>query len=614
MALTIRSNIPSLRAQRDLAIASDKLVTSTTRLASGLRINSASDDAAGLAVATQLRMSSKIYTQGIRNINDGMSVLNIAEGALSELGTITSRQKELAEQAANGVYSTKQRDALHKEANALVDEYNRIIASTKMNGVSLLDGTLASGMRIQAGYGTSESISVSVGNVLVGVTGDGTFAAQQTFSLAGAGRIFNGDVSGDGRSDLIVLSANQPQVLISNGDGTFKAPVSYAGGVTSASPFLADVDGNNSLDLLVADAFTVYVLRNNGDGTFKARQSYAGPQSALGIQAGDVDGDGRVDLLVSDNTYGGSSTFLMLGNGDGSFRAGTSFAIAGQAGASILTDLNGDGKLDFYTLDSENSRLNVFIGNGDGTFQSRKTYSGAGSAAPQFIDLNGDGIRDHVAGGDNLGGNGLQVLFGNADGSFRAGVSYFSGSSPLNLQTADVNGDGFIDLISSNSGTSSVSVLLNNGNGTFNAPSTYPNGVRLRVADFNGDGVSDIATTSPNTVGVYIGNTKSSPYMSSLDLSTQTSARAALSTLDRTHTLILSELGNIGAFQRRLSSALANLSTTRENFDAAESRIRDADMAEETAQYVRSQILQQGAAAVVAQSNRAPELLLSLLR
>lgn len=94
-----------MRAQRSLASASEMLNASSTRLASGLRINSAADDAAGLAIASQLNTSSRVYTQGMRNINDGMSVLNVAEGALSQLGQVTIRQKELAEQAANGVYS-----------------------------------------------------------------------------------------------------------------------------------------------------------------------------------------------------------------------------------------------------------------------------------------------------------------------------------------------------------------------------------------------------------------------------------------------------------------------------------------------------------------------------
>lgn len=385
MGLTIRSNISSMRAQRSLATANDMLNASSTRLASGFRINSAADDAAGLAIASQLSTSSRIYTQGIRNLNDGMSVLNVAEGALSQLAHITIRQKELAEQAANGVYSSKQREALDKEANALVDEYNRIIASTKVNGVSLLNGDLISGMRIQAGFGVNESISVSVGSNLSGVLGDGTFEAQQTISLTGAARMMNGDLNGDGKEDLVVLSSNQPRVLIGNGDGTFRAPVSYAGGTTNSSVFLADLDGDNSLDMLISDVNTLYVLTGNGDGTFNARRTYAAPANALGIQAGDVNEDGRVDVLVSDTSSGGSSIYLMMGNGDGSFKAHITFAMAGMSGSSVLADLNGDANLDFYALDSENERMYVFLGNGDGSFKARRTYSGAGAASPQCV-------------------------------------------------------------------------------------------------------------------------------------------------------------------------------------------------------------------------------------
>lgn len=612
MAVTIRSNISSLRAQRSLTDASDKLSASTTRLASGFRINSAADDAAGLAIATQLNSSSRVYNQGMRNINDGMSVLNIAEGALLELSSITTRQKELAEQAANGVYSNKQRDALDKESLALTNEYNRIVASTKMNGVSLLDGTLLSGMRIQAGFGTNESISVSVGRALMGVVGDGTFAAQTTSPLTGAGRMFNGDLNNDGREDLVVLSANQPQVLLGNGDGTFKTAVSYAGGTTSANVHLADVDGDKNADILVADAFAVYVLMGNGDGTFKARRSYAGPQNGLGIQTGDVDGDGRVDLLVSDNTFGGSSQFLMLGNGDGSFKAATSFLILGQAGASIMADINRDGRLDFFSVDGTNQQLNVFIGNGDGTFKAKVTYAGGGTGSPLFTDLNGDGLGDFVAADAST--NNITVLFGNGDGTFRAANTYFSGPSPFNLLAADLNGDGVADLVAANSGNSTASVFLNNGNGTFNAPVTLANALRIRLGDFNGDGVTDVVTTSTNTVGMYLGNGRSSPYITPVDLTTQQGARSALTTLDSLHTKITSELGNIGAFQQRLSTALRNLGTTKENFTAAESRIRDADIAYESANLVRNQILQQAATSVLAQANRAPELALSLLR
>ena len=105
MAVRIGSNIASLNAQGRLNQATDALSSTYERLSSGMRINKASDDPAGLAVSSSLNVDSRVYSQGIRNINDGLSLLNVAEGALFELSSITTRQQELAEQSANGVYS-----------------------------------------------------------------------------------------------------------------------------------------------------------------------------------------------------------------------------------------------------------------------------------------------------------------------------------------------------------------------------------------------------------------------------------------------------------------------------------------------------------------------------
>lgn len=609
MALSIRSNNASARAQRSLADASDRVATSNTRLASGMRINTAADDAAGLSIASQLNMSSRVFNQGMRNINDGMSLLNVAEGALSQLTNITERQKELAEQAANGVYSTRQRDALHKEALALTSEYNRIVSSTKMNGISLLDGTLSGGLRIQAGYGVEGSISIAIGDAISGLVGDGTFQAQRTIAVAGAARMNRGDVNGDGNDDFVVLTPTQPQVFIGNGDGSFKAPVSYAGGTTNVNVHLADLDGNNSLDMVVLDVSTAYILLNNGDGTFKARQSYAAPSAAQGLAVGDLDKDGRIDMLVA----GGTSVSLLRGNGDGTFKAHTTFALTGLAQTTVVADLNGDGNPDFYALDETNRILNVFMGNGDGTFKARVTYAGAGAGNAVLVDINGDGIRDHVAPNGSLGFSNVSILLGNADGTFQAERSYYSGPSPHNVYGADFNGDGNIDLVTANLVDSTASVLFNNGDGTFKAPVTYANALRVRIGDFNGDGVTDLLTTNTNSVGIYLGNARATTSIAPIDLTTQQDARAALPTLDRTQSKLLSELGKIGAFRQRLTTALSNLSTARENFIAAESRIKDVDIAEESAKFVRNQISQQAAAAVAAKSNRMPEIVLSLL-
>ena len=118
LPITLGSNIASLGAQRRLANASEKLGSVFERLSSGLRINRASDDAAGLAVSSSLNAYQRIYTQGVRNLNDGVSALSIADGAIGQLSNIVTRQNELAEQAANGIYTTVPRSALDREAQA----------------------------------------------------------------------------------------------------------------------------------------------------------------------------------------------------------------------------------------------------------------------------------------------------------------------------------------------------------------------------------------------------------------------------------------------------------------------------------------------------------------
>lgn len=140
MPITIGNNIASLRAIRQLDSTANEAARVSERLASGQRINRASDDAAGLSIAAGLNADARVFTQSIRNIGDAASMLNIAEGALSTLTDIVTKQIALSEQAANGVYSGRQRLALEREANALRKEYNRIVESTEFNGRKLLDG------------------------------------------------------------------------------------------------------------------------------------------------------------------------------------------------------------------------------------------------------------------------------------------------------------------------------------------------------------------------------------------------------------------------------------------------------------------------------------------
>ena len=177
MPITLGSNIASLMAQRQLGKTTDSLSTVYERLSSGMRINRASDDAAGLAIASGLAADTRIFHQGVRNLNDGISLFNIADGALNELTNIVVRIQELAEQAANGTYSSKQRGALDTEAQTLSKEFTRIQQSTEFNGLNLLNGE-TNGVYLQAGVGTNGGIATGIGNYL----GTGSFSSAATFS------------------------------------------------------------------------------------------------------------------------------------------------------------------------------------------------------------------------------------------------------------------------------------------------------------------------------------------------------------------------------------------------------------------------------------------------
>jgi flagellin len=176
MTINIRTNIAALGAQRNLSQSSGLLQTSFERLSSGLRINRARDDAAGLAIAEALRADARIASVGIRNASDGVSIISIADQAIGQIGSVLTRLAELAEQSANGVYGNTQRSALQNEFDALVEEMERIALTTEFNGLKLLSGNQQ--VTFQVGFdGTS----------LSQVTFSGVGATLQALGLAGTG-------------------------------------------------------------------------------------------------------------------------------------------------------------------------------------------------------------------------------------------------------------------------------------------------------------------------------------------------------------------------------------------------------------------------------------------
>ena len=157
MALTVNTNLASIQAQRSLSRLTDQLGQSFRRLSTGLRITSAADDAAGLAISERLRAQVRSLDQARRNANDGISMVQTAEGALDESGNLLIRLRELAVQASNGSVSPADRDTLQQEFGDLVDEIDRIAQSTEFNDIKLLDGTQAS-VTFHVGIGTTAGV------------------------------------------------------------------------------------------------------------------------------------------------------------------------------------------------------------------------------------------------------------------------------------------------------------------------------------------------------------------------------------------------------------------------------------------------------------------------
>ncbi|NDC36676.1 MAG: hypothetical protein EBZ48_01340 [Proteobacteria bacterium] len=529
MPIGIGSNIASLSAQRRLNESSSTLSKTYERLSSGQRINKASDDAAGLSIASALNANARVYSQATRNGNDGLSLLSIADSALDNLTSVVTRLTELASQSANGVYSLKQRRAIDTEAQALAKEYLRIAKSTEFNGIKLLDGTLGDGLRLQLGFGVAGGINAGVG----GAIGSGSFQSGTTNQTgASPGAVALADLNGDGILELVTANSgdNTVSILLGNGDGTFRASSSVATGAGPLSVTLGDLNGDGVLDIVTANYSdsSISVMLGNGDGSFKAATSMPAAFGTTAVKLGDLNGDGVLDIVAS-STLGGAGNgvvSILLGNGNGTFKAATTMTVGQFPQSLALGDLNGDGILDIATADYLSNTISIMLGNGDGSFKAAMANSVRGQVRSLALgDLNGDGKLDIVAAENGIS---VGVMLGNGDGTFQSRSAFTLAGSPWGVTLGDLNGDGFLDIVTADRYSNSASVLLGKGDGTFGAVNSIQSGnnpLAVALGDANGDGVLDIVTANydDSTTSVMLSKTKAG-VGAMLDFSLQTKA------------------------------------------------------------------------------------------
>ena len=383
------------------------------------------------------------------------------------------------------------------------------VAVADFNGDGWLDLAVAY-------WGTNATVSVLLCN------GDGSFqAALPFYGGPDPDSVAVGDLNGDGRVDLAVAGGGlyNVTVLLGNGDGSFGAPRDIAAGFEPSFVAVADVNSDDRLDLAVTGGLSasnnnVHMLLGNGDGTFKAARGFAVGWFASFVAVGDFNGDGRPDLAVAERR--GHIVSALLGRGDGTFLTAPNLTVPDQQSSFVAAaDLNDDGRPDLATTNSNSATVSVLLGNGNGTFQTPQNFAtGIEPCAVVARDVDGDGRLDLVTA--NKFGESVSVLLGNGNGTFRAAQNFAAGRGPIAVETEDVNDDSRLDLVVANEGTysayddGSVSVLLGNGDGTFRAGQNFAaNRPRAAaVGEFNGDGHPDlvVANAAGGDVSVHPGN------------------------------------------------------------------------------------------------------------
>ena len=574
MSLVINHNMMAMNAARNLGIIYDRLSRSTQRLSSGLRINSAGDDAAGLAIRELMRADILVINQGVRNAYDGISMIQTAEGAMAVIDEKLIRMKELAEQAATGTYTTAQRLIMNSEYQAMAAEIDRIANATDFNGTKLLDGSISaihegSGLKIHFGTGNDEAEDyyfVQIGD---------TRATSQTGLRVG----------GEGDQEILTNGTNFESLssIVTSANNT-----SYLG-------FWYNVNGESTIGQSSATA-------------------YDNPENLVGIFHA-VSGGTLQDLIDEINqgtaarvrlTFGSSAASAIVSTADASsgsssaqtVRIGnTDVLFYGQCASGIARDFEWD------TYDNSGLVLSTAFASAFNTYTSADTFAVA-------LD---DGVGTDVyffakqAGAD---GNLLQYeevtaetdgdyYFYDLDAGTSATSGYFSmGGRGWIEAGAEYDGRDWQLTVTGAGLAEDFDVYIRNAGAILASATTW-------ATDLTGFTDDEWVETQ---------NASGTNRWDGLHIRTQSAAQEALNALD--DAILRKDIvrANLGAFQNRLENTITQLGIQAENLQAAESRISDVDVATEMTEFTRNNIMAQAATSMLAQANSLNQLALTLLQ
>ncbi|CUJ39835.1 flagellin [Achromobacter xylosoxidans] len=565
MAAVINTNYLSLVAQNNLNKSQSALGTAIERLSSGLRINSAKDDAAGMAISNRFTSNVRGLTQAARNANDGISLAQTTEGAASEVTTHLQRVRELTVQAANGSYSQEQLDSIQDEIKQRMADIDRISQQTDFNGVKVLSSN-AKPLTLQVGANDGETITLNLSEIsskTLGLNG---------FNVNGKGVIENTKAS---VNNLLAAGAPTPAAATPN---DYVVTTTFA--KVSAEQAFAKLENGNTVTVAGATAtanVTYTYDAANDNFTFDNKTATA----TLGALV--------TSLTPATGTVTG--TYTNKGTAAATFEvdAAGNVTIGGKAAflttTGELTTNNAAGTVPAASLTNILTATSKAAANDATLSIGGKVYNSSGTAGEvHYVDTKS---KDAVLTAFKAGPVNSNVVLG--DGLASVTLAFTSGQST----------DTYVD---------DAGEFTKITGGTFTT--TYTN-----------DPTTGTVTVKAGTgTGAYAPKIGATVYMSSSGkLTTETTSKGdkttdPLKTLDAAFNVLNKLTGELGAVQNRLESTIANLNNVINNLSGARSRILDADYATEVSNMSKAQILQQAGTSVLAQANQVPQTVLSLLR